>query len=106
MSEAQTGKPLGFWACWSLVVGCMIGSGIFMLPVQMAPFGLLSLGGWLIAGAGSIALALVFARLAARTRSNGGPYAYTRHAFGDFAGFMMGWAYWLSFVLGVPTVAI
>lgn len=106
MSADQADKPLGFWACWSLVVGCMIGSGIFLVPTQLAPYGLLSFGGWIIAGAGSIALASVFGRLAARTQCNGGPYAYSREAFGDFTGFLMAWAYWLSFVIGVPTVAI
>lgn len=106
MSDSQDGKPLGFWSCWSLVVGCMIGSGIFLVPTQLAPYGLLSFGGWIIAGIGSIALALVFGRLASRTQCNGGPYAYSRQSFGDFTGFLMGWAYWLSFVIGVPTVAI
>jgi APA family basic amino acid/polyamine antiporter len=99
-------KPLGFWSCWSLVVGCMIGSGIFMLPTLLAPYGLLSFGGWVIAGGGSIALALVFGRLAARTRCNGGPYAYSRQAFGDLTGFLMAWAYWVSFLMGIPVVAI
>lgn len=102
----EDAKPLGFWACWALVVGCMIGSGVFMLPTLLAPYGLLSFGGWIIAGGGSIALALVFGRLAARTRCNGGPYAYARAAFGDLTGFLMGWAYWLSFLMGVPVVAI
>ena len=106
MDTSQAEKPLGFWSCWSLVVGCMIGSGIFLVPTQLAPYGLLSFGGWIIAGVGSIALALVFGRLAARTQCNGGPYAYARQSFGDFTGFLMGWAYWLSFVIGVPTVAI
>lgn len=105
MSEAAD-KPLGFWSCWSLTVGCMIGSGVFMLPTLLAPYGLLSFGGWIIAGGGSIALALVFGRLAARTRCNGGPYAYSREAFGDLTGFLMAWAYWLSFLMGVPVVAI
>lgn len=107
MSEAPAQhKPLGFWACWSLVVGCMIGSGIFMLPTLMAPYGLLSFGGWLIAGGGSIALGLIFGRLAGRTRRDGGPYIYAQEAFGSFAGFAMAWIYWISFVLGVPVVAI
>lgn len=99
-------KPLGFWSCWSLTVGCMIGSGVFMLPTLLAPYGMLSFGGWIIAGGGSIALALVFGRLAARTRCNGGPYAYSREAFGDLTGFLMAWAYWISFLMGVPVVAI
>lgn len=104
MSDAS--KPLGFWGCWALVVGCMIGSGIFILPALMAPYGMLSFGGWIIAGAGSIALALVFGRLASRTTCNGGPYAYARDSFGELTGFLMGWAYWLSFVIGVAVVAI
>jgi basic amino acid/polyamine antiporter, APA family len=99
-------KPLGLLSCWSLTVGCMIGSGVFMLPTLLAPYGLLSFGGWIIAGGGSIALALIFGRLAARTSCNGGPYAYSRAAFGDLTGFLMGWAYWISFLLGVPVVAI
>jgi APA family basic amino acid/polyamine antiporter len=84
----------------------MIGSGVFMLPTLLAPYGLLSFGGWIIAGAGSIALALIFGRLAARTQCNGGPYAYSRAAFGDLTGFLMAWAYWLSFLMGIPVVAI
>jgi len=106
MTEPTASQPLGFWSCWSLTVGCMIGSGVFMLPTLLAPYGLLSFGGWIIAGGGSIALALVFGRLAARTRCNGGPYAYSRAAFGDLTGFLMGWAYWLSFLMGIPVVAI
>jgi APA family basic amino acid/polyamine antiporter len=106
MSQDHTAKPLGFWSCWSLTVGCMIGSGVFMLPALFAPYGLLSFGGWIIAGGGSIALALIFGRLAARTSCNGGPYAYSRAAFGDLTGFLMGWAYWLSFLMGIPVVAI
>jgi basic amino acid/polyamine antiporter, APA family len=104
MSEAA--KPLGFWACWALVVGTMIGSGVFMLPTLLAPYGMLSFGGWIIAGGGSIALALVFGRLAARTKCNGGPYAYSREAFGELTGFLMAWAYWLSYLMGIPVVAI
>ena len=106
MSQDSTTKPLGFWSCWSLVVGCMIGSGVFMLPTLLAPYGLLSFGGWIVAGTGSIALALVFGRLASRTTCNGGPYAYARQAFGDFTGFLMAWVYWLSFWIGIPVVAI
>ncbi len=102
----ETHKPLGFWSCWSLTVGCMIGSGIFLLPTVLAPYGLLSFGGWLIAACGSIALALSFARLAARTTRSGGPYAYVQAHFGDFAGFLMGWTYWVSNWSGLPVVAI
>jgi len=105
VNDAAT-KPLGFWSCWALTVGCMIGSGVFMLPTLLAPYGLLSFGGWIIAGGGSIALALIFGRLASRTTCNGGPYAYARAEFGDLTGFLMAWAYWISFLMGIPVVAI
>ena len=84
MSES---KPLGFWSCWSLTVGCMIGSGVFLLPSVLAPYGLLSFGGWIVTCAGSILVALTLARLAARTTRTGGPYAFVHDAFGDLLGF-------------------
>ena len=106
MSDSNHTPPLGFWSCWSLCVGCMIGSGIFMLPAVLAPYGLLTFISWIIAGVGSIALGLVFGRLAARTLRNGGPYVYVQESFGDLAGFLVAWSYWISFVIGVPIVAI
>lgn len=99
-------KPLGFWTCWSLSVGIMIGSGVFMLPAVLAPYGGLSFGGWIISALGTIFLALIIGRLAARTHQSGGPYVYVREAFGDFPGFMMAWGYWCSYWIAVPTVAI
>lgn len=99
-------KTLGFWTCWSLVVGTMIGSGIFMLPAALAPYGLLAFGGWIISGAGTIALGLVFGRLASRTARSGGPYVYVQEAFGNLPGFITAWGYWVSFWTGIPVVAI
>jgi basic amino acid/polyamine antiporter, APA family len=80
----------------ALVMGNMIGSGIFLLPSALAQFGGLSLAGWLVSTAGSVALALVFARLSRLHPAAGGPYAYTRAAFGDLAGFLVAWGYWIS----------
>ena len=80
---------IGFWMAVALVMGNMIGSGIFLLPSSLASFGGMSLVGWLISAGGSVCLALVFARLARLGPSPGGPYAYTRRAFGDFAGFLL-----------------
>lgn len=99
-------KPLGFWAIWALSVGVMIGSGVFLLPTVLAPYGLLSFGGWLITGAGSVFLALVLGRLARRTSRTGGPYAYARDAFGDLPGFLVGWGYWASIWTATPAIAI
>lgn len=87
---------LGFWMAVALVVGNMIGSGVFLLPASLAAFGGLSLVGWVVSAAGATCLALVFARLARVAPAAGGPYAYTRKAFGDLAGFLVAWGYWIS----------
>ena len=88
--------PLGFWMAVALVMGNMIGSGVFLLPASLAPFGAISLAGWLVSTVGAVLLALVFARLAAANPAAGGPYAYTRAAFGELAGFIVAWGYWIS----------
>lgn len=100
------GKPLGFWSSWALTVGCMIGSGVFLMPSVLAPYGLISFGGWLIAAGGSIALALTFAQLASRTARSGGPYVYVQDTFGDLPGFLIAWGYWCSYWMAIPAVAI
>jgi basic amino acid/polyamine antiporter, APA family len=90
----------------ALVMGNMIGSGIFLLPSSLAPFGGMSLVGWLISAGGSVCLALVFARLARLGASPGGPYAYTRRAFGEFAGFLIAWGYWIAIWVGLGALAV
>lgn len=80
----------------ALVMGNMIGSGVFLLPASLAAFGGLSLAGWLLSAAGATCLAVVFARLASLEPAAGGPYAYTRMAFGDVPAFMVAWGYWIS----------
>lgn len=89
-------REIGFWTAVALVVGNMIGSGVFLLPASLAPFGGLSFAGWAVSAGGSVMLALVFARFARANPAAGGPYAYTRAAFGDLPGFLVGWGYWVS----------
>ncbi|GHE25276.1 amino acid permease [Streptomyces vinaceus] len=79
-----------------LVMGNIIGGGIFLLPASVAPFGTISLVAFGVLTAGAIALALVFGRLAERLPQTGGPYVYARAAFGDFAGFLAAWSYWIT----------
>ena len=62
--ETNAVRPLGIWSATSLVVGSMIGSGVFMLPASLAPYGAVSLIGWAITLCGALLLALTFARLA------------------------------------------
>jgi APA family basic amino acid/polyamine antiporter len=97
---------LGSWTAVALVMGNMIGSGVFLLPASLAVYGGLSLGGWLISTAGALMLALVFARLARQLPAAGGPYAYTREAFGPLAAFLVAWGYWLSTVATLAALAV
>lgn len=99
-------KTLGFWTCWSLTVGIMIGSGIFILPSVLAPYGMMSFAGWAITALGSIAIALIISRLSARTKRSGGVYVYAQDAFGDVTGFMIAWGYWIAYWLSIPAIAI
>jgi APA family basic amino acid/polyamine antiporter len=94
--NAHPAPALGFWTAVALVMGNMIGSGVFLLPASLAPYGGISLVGWIVSAGGSVLLALVFARLATANPAAGGPYAYTRSAFGDLAGFLVAWGYWIS----------
>ncbi len=99
-------RPLGLWMATALVVGSMIGSGVFMLPASLAPYGAASLVGWGITLCGALLLAATFARLAVRWPCTGGPYAYARAAFGDAAGFGIAWSYWISIWTGMGAIAV
>src|SRR3989304_7418047 len=102
----MSNKKLGLAMVTALVVGNMIGSGIFLLPASLAPFGGVSIIGWLVSAAGAIAIALVFARLSRLVTKSGGPYTFTREAFGDFPGFQVAWAYWISIWLTNAAIAV
>lgn len=99
-------KRLGLAACTALVVGNMIGSGVFLLPASLAPFGTIALAGWIVSTIGAIALAVLFGRLARLVPKTGGPYAYTRAGFGEFAGFLIAWGYWIALWAGNAGVAV
>lgn len=97
MADQQASNKIGLWTSTSLVVGNMIGAGIFLMPAAMASFGGISLLGWVFSAIGSFFIAKVFSNLSKLIPSaNGGPYAYTRAGFGDFAGFLVAWGYCLS----------
>ena len=108
MTPSTTTPPrvLGFWAAVSLVMGNMIGSGVFLLPASLAAYRGLSLVGWLLSTGGAVMLAMVFARLARQIPATGGPYAYTRLAFGEVPGFLVAWGYWLSVIATLAALAV
>ena len=103
---ASNKRPLGFWSATALVVGSMIGSGTFLLPAALAPYGAASLVGWAITLCGALLLAVTFAQLARRWPQTGGPYVYARNAFGELPGFIVAWSYWISMWCAIAAIAV
>jgi len=109
--RAAAGKPLkrsmGLWMATALVIGNMVGSGIFTLPALLAgeagPASIVSLA---FPGVGAMLLALVFANLGRAHPRTGGPYYFARRAFGDFVGFQTAWAYWIAAWVGNAAIAV
>jgi basic amino acid/polyamine antiporter, APA family len=99
-------KTLGVAACTAIVVGNMVGSGFYLSPSALAPYGILAIVFWIVMGGGAICLGLTFARLSRLAPATGGPYAYTRMGFGDFAGFLVAWGYWISIWASLPAIAV
>lgn len=98
---------IGFWTLLALVMGNMIGAGVFSLPASLARYGSISLLGWGFTAMGALLLALVFSKLSKRMPRVGGPYAYCKEGLGDFMGFQVAWNYWVSMWVGsVATVVM
>ena len=92
--------------CTALVVGGMIGAGVFLLPTALAPYGWNALLGWGVTIPGALCLAYIFARLARAFPEAGGPYAYTREAFGHGPAFLVAWSYWISVMVANAVIAV
>ncbi len=90
----------------ALVVGNMIGSGVFLLPASLGAYGPISLVAFALTGLGAVFLAIVFARLGRAYPQTGGPYVYSRRAFGDFVGFQQAWGYWIAAWAGNAAIAV
>ena len=99
-------KVIGFWRGCSIAVGCAIGSGIFMMPTMLAPYGMLGFFGWLIAGVGSILVALTMSRLVKMIPKTGGPYVYVNEALGSFSGYIIAWTYWIACISAIAGISI
>ncbi len=97
-------RMLGKWMSGAMVVGTMVGSGIYLLPMTLAPFGPNLVIAFLLTGLGTMCLAFAMARMAARIP--GGPFAYIDRAFGETAAFLTLWSYTLAQVTGVAAVAV
>src|SRR6478672_6588727 len=100
-------RSIGLWMATALVIGNMVGSGIFTLPAALSgEAGPASIVALVFTGIGAMMLALVFANLGRAYPKTGGPYHYARRAFGDFVGFQTAWAYWIAAWVGNAAIAV
>jgi arginine:agmatine antiporter len=106
VAAVSAAPKIGVVPATLMVAGNMMGSGVFMLPANLAGTGGIALIGWLVTVVGAVSLALVFAKLAAIEPLAGGPYAYARKSFGNYMGYQTNLIYWLANVLGNTGLAV
>ena len=99
-------NKIGLVPATFMVAGNMMGSGVFMLPANLAGIGSIAIWGWVITTVGAVALALVFSKLTQIYPAAGGPYAYAKKAFGDYMGYQTNLVYWLANVVGNVALAV
>ncbi|HQU27216.1 MAG TPA: amino acid permease, partial [Acidimicrobiales bacterium] len=93
----QKARALGLTSATGLVIGSIVGTGVFTMPAVMAGAGTMSIIVLAVIALGATLLAVMFGQLTRRVpSSDGGLYAYARHEFGDFAGYLTGWSYWIQ----------
>jgi APA family basic amino acid/polyamine antiporter len=100
-------QKIGLLTTTSLVVGNMIGVGVFVLPAVLSNYGSISLLGWLFTAAGALVLAKIFSNFSKIIVSkSGGPYVYSKAGFGGFIGFLVAWGYWVACWVSNGAIAI
>jgi basic amino acid/polyamine antiporter, APA family len=99
-------RQFGLPAAMALIVGSIIGVGVFNLPTSLAFYGPITLVSMALTTVGALALALLFAALSRRLPADGGPYAYARVAFGNPLGFANAWSYWITAWAGNAAIAV
>jgi arginine:agmatine antiporter len=97
---------MGLLQATMLVAGNMIGTGVFLLPVNLAQVGGIAIFGWIVATIGVAALGLCFAKLGELDPQPGGPYAYARDFLGPYAGFQTNYVYWFGNWIGNIAIAV
>jgi basic amino acid/polyamine antiporter, APA family len=96
----------GLTSATALIIGTIVGVGIFNLPTSLAGYGPISLVSMALTTVGALALAVLFAGLSRRLPADGGPYAYARAAFGNAWGFTNAWSYWITAWAGNAAIAV
>ena len=97
---------LGLAGATALVLGTIVGVGIFNLPTALAGYGPISIVSMALTTVGALALGMLFAALSRRVPAEGGPYAYARLAFGNRHGFVSAWSYWITGWAGNAAIAV
>jgi len=93
----QKAHALGLTSATGLVIGSIVGTGVFTMPAVIAGAGTMGIVVLGVIAVGAMLLAVLFGQLTRRIPdSDGGLYAYSRHEFGDFAGYLVGWCYWVQ----------
>ncbi|MEV5613686.1 amino acid permease [Streptomyces sp. NPDC052225] len=105
-ARAPRRRTFGLATATALVMGNIIGGGIFALPATVAPYGMVSLLAFAVLSVGAVLLALLFGKLARRSPVTGGLYVYPRDAFGPFAGFLSAWSYWTMCWVSIAALAV
>ncbi len=103
---SEPGHKMSLVQATMCVAGNMVGTGLFLLPVNLAQVGGIAIFGWIIATVGVAALGLVFAKLGELNPQQGGPYAYARDFLGPFAGFQTNYVYWTGNAIGNVAIAV
>jgi len=103
---SEAARKMNLTQATMLVAGNMIGTGVFLLPVNLAQVGSIAIFGWVIATAGVAALGLVFAKLGELNPQQGGPYAYARDFLGPYVGFQTNYVYWFGNWIGNIAIAV
>ncbi|WP_331768045.1 amino acid permease [Embleya sp. NBC_00896] len=103
---APAGHRFGLPTATALVIGSVIGTGVFALPTALAPYGPISLVAFVLVTIGALALAVTFGALSKRVPGSGGPYLYARDAFGEFGGFLNAWSYWITAWVGNAAIVV
>jgi APA family basic amino acid/polyamine antiporter len=107
LSPDRSRGQLGLLATGALVVGGIIGTGIFTVPAAVAKFGWMAYPAFAVVTGGSVMLAVAFGALARDDPRNGGPaYAYAQEAFGPCTGFLSAWSYWIQGWTGQATISV
>jgi len=103
----QQNEKIGLLAATSLIIGNMIGAGIFVLPASLGKFGSISILGWILTASGALVLAKIFSNFSKILKGqSGGPYIYSKVVFGDFIGFLVAWGYWISCWINNAAIAV